>query len=87
MKVVIRNLRILLLTLIHQILMMTGMPGVAAKRKRNPNQPKGQENELSQNHHLVVTVTATRERVLNLKKVNIWGFLGMSLVISLFVGL
>lgn len=70
LKAVTKSLRILLLILIHQILMMIGMPGVAAKRRRNQSQPKEQENELSQNH-LVVTVTAAKERVPNLRKVNI----------------
>jgi hypothetical protein len=70
LEVVTKNLRILLLNLIHQIRVMNGMLGAVAKRRRSPSQPKGQESELSQNHHLAVTMTATKERVLNLKKVN-----------------
>jgi hypothetical protein len=70
LKAVTRSLRMLLLTLIRQILMMIGMREVAAKRRRNQSQPKGQGSELSQNH-LVVTVTATKGRVRNLKKVNV----------------
>jgi hypothetical protein len=70
LETVLKNLRITLLSLIHQILVMNGMLGAVAKRRRSPSQPKGQESELSQNHHLVVTVTVTKERVLNLKKVN-----------------
>jgi hypothetical protein len=65
-----KNLRIHLLNLTHQILVMNGMLGAVTERKRSPSQPKGQESELSQNHHLVVTMTVTRERVLNLKRVN-----------------
>ena len=66
----LQNLRIPLLNLIHQILVMNGMLGAVTKRRRSPSQPKGQESELSQNRHLVVTMTVTKERVLNLKKVN-----------------
>jgi len=72
LQAVIKNLRILLLNLILQILVMNGMLGAVTKRRRSPSQPKGQESELSQNRHLVVTMTVTKERVLNLKKVNMW---------------
>jgi hypothetical protein len=60
---------------------MNGMLGAVAKRRRSPSQPKGQESELSQNHHLVVTVTVTKKRVLNLKKVNMWKCLHVILLL------
>jgi hypothetical protein len=72
LQALIENLRILLLNLIHRILVMNGMLGAVAKRRRSPSQRKGQESELSQNRHPVVTLTVTKERVLNLKKVNMW---------------
>ena len=55
LQAVIKNLRVLLLNQIHQILVMNGTLVVVTKRRRSPSQPKGQESELSQNHHLVVT--------------------------------
>jgi len=70
LQALIKNLRILLLNLIHQILVMNGMLGAVARRRRSPSQPKGQESKLSQNRHLVVIMTVTKGRVLNLKKVN-----------------